>query len=153
MKDNYKKRVSRIVDFMKLRTYGDSDYNAVKKILKEAGLFDKVWDSRKNLKNKIKNNPKSIILAIEKNKVAGCIYAQTDGWEGFLWRLAVSNKYRKRGIGTTLLRSAERFLRKKDVKEIGLFVNSKNTDLHKYYKKRGYISSNNTFKFFYTPSK
>ena len=134
---------------VKIRPYRSIDYAHLRRILEEADLFDKIWDSKANLKKKIRTRPKSIIVAVEDGKIIGCIYAQTDGWGGFLWRLAVSSQYRRQGVGTKLLNSAELFLKKKGVKEMALWVNSKNTGLHKYYKKRGYIASKNTFKFFY----
>lgn len=136
-----------------IRPYNDSDYNAIKKILQQSDMYDKVWDSRKNLKKKIRTLPGSIILATDNGNVIGCVYAQTDGWEGLVWRLAVLKDYRKHGIGTKLLKNAEKFLKKKGVREVGMLVNSKNEELQKYYKQRGYITSGKDWKFYYTKVK
>lgn len=121
-----------------IRSYKDSDYPAVKSVLKEAGLFGKTWDTRSNLRKKIRTTPNSIMLAVSGKDVVGCIYAQTDGWNGQLYRLGVRRAYRNRGVGTKLMKTAERFLKKKGAAEVALWAESKNKGLHRYYKKRGY---------------
>jgi ribosomal protein S18 acetylase RimI-like enzyme len=133
---------------VEIRSYRDSDYESLKKVLVDAGLYSEIWDSKKNLKKKISVLPGSVIVAIKDGDVVGCIYAQTDGWEGFLWRLGVSSAHRRQGIGAQLINSAEKFLVSQGVGEFGMFVNAKKTDLHSYYKKLGYETSGNEMFFF-----
>lgn len=129
-----------------LRVYKDSDYESVKRILVQGEMFDRVWDRRSNLRKKIKQNPGSIIVAIQNGKVVGCVYTISDGWEGFIFRLAVLKPYRKHGLGSTLLNRAELELKKLGIRETMLFVDSRKLGLQRYYKKRGYKNSSRTFK-------
>jgi len=49
----------------KIRTYKETDYLDIEMNLKEAGLFNEVWDSKKNLAGIIKNFPEGIIVATD----------------------------------------------------------------------------------------
>lgn len=123
---------------VKIRPYRDSDYDAVKGILVEGDLFDKVWDRRSNLRRKKKYNARSVLVATHADKVVGNVYVSFDGWEGFVYRLAVAKEHRRHGVGSTLLREAERELKRLGAREVDMFVDSKNKELQNYYKKRGY---------------
>ncbi len=123
---------------IQIRPYRAADYSAVRKILVEGGLFDRVWDRRSNLSRKTRYNARSVLVAVAESKVIGSVYISYDGWEGFIYRLAVLSDYRKQGVGTLLMRSAERELRKLGAKEVAIFVDAKNAGLQTYYKRRGY---------------
>lgn len=135
---------------VKIRAYRDADHPAMKRVLSESGMFWRRWDGRDVVKKKISKLPGSVIVAEIDGKVVGCIYAQTqEGWQSFLWRLAVLKKYRKRGVGTKLLKNAERFIAKKGSGNICMIVDSKRPELHSYYKKLGYRTSGNPYIFFF----
>ncbi|MCL5239692.1 MAG: GNAT family N-acetyltransferase [Candidatus Marsarchaeota archaeon] len=107
-------------------------------MLVDGGLFDKVWDRRSNLSKKRAYNSRSVLVAVSGKDVVGTVYVSYDGWEGFIYRLAVLHTFREKGTGTLLMRSAERELRRLGAREVAIFVDAKNSGLHKYYKKRGY---------------
>lgn len=126
---------------VKIRYYADSDYPKIKEVLQEGNLFDDVWEDRKNLQNKIKKDPESILVAEEDDKVVGCIFIVEDGWNAFLWRLAVKKTHRKRGIGEMLMKNAEDIIRKRGFKEVSGFVDTKNDSLKNWYAKQKYIKT------------
>lgn len=124
---------------MNIRYYQDSEYEQVKSILKEGELFDAVWDSRAHLKAKIKKDPASILVAEDDQNIIGCIFIVLDEWMCFLYRLAVKESHRSKGVGSVLLSSAEEQLKKHGIDEVAIFVDESNTNLQQYYEKRGYI--------------
>ncbi len=131
-----------------IRCYKDSDYKDVKQTLKEGKLYDNVWENRKNLKHKIERDPESILLAIQNNKIIGCVFIVEDGWNAFIWRLSVRKKYRRQGIGKMLMQKAEEIIKKRGIKESSIFVDTKNEHLKQWYKKQGYLKTSN-YTFFY----
>ena len=70
-------------------------------------MFDKNWETKENLSQKMKRNPDSILVAVESDKVIGCVFIMEDGWTSFIWRLAVASEYQNKGIGSQLLEKAE----------------------------------------------
>jgi ribosomal protein S18 acetylase RimI-like enzyme len=127
---------------VKFRNYRDPDYNEWKLLLQKEGMFDAGWESRENMRKKIRNDPASVILAIADGKIVGNIFYIQDGWGSFLFRLVVKKGYRKKGIGTMLIREAEKRLRKKGVRETWLFTDHEKRDLIGFYRKRGFTPYN-----------
>lgn len=133
---------------VKIKFYNDLDYDQVKEILQEASLYDEVWETRKNLNRKINRDKESILIAEDNNQIIGCVFIVEDGWNAFIWRLSVKKSYRKKGVGTMLLKKAEDIVKSRGIKEISLFVESKNNLLKKWYKNKNYIQTKN-FTFMY----
>lgn len=128
---------------MNIRPYLATDYEAIKAILQSGDLFDDAWDAPSHLNQKIAKDPTSILVAEEENEVTGCILIIRDNWTPFLFRLAVKESYRKKGVGTALMQAAEEQLRNEGMDEVAIFVDEEKTDLQKYYEKRGYIRGGN----------
>jgi ribosomal protein S18 acetylase RimI-like enzyme len=125
---------------MNIRAYQDKDYNEIKVILQSGGHFDEVWDSRNHWKAKIEKDPASIFVSENEGEILGCILIINDPWNCFLFRFAVKEEYRGKGIGSSLMSLAEEQLAKNGAEEVTIFVNEKDSDLQDYYKKRGYIA-------------
>ena len=121
-----------------IRNYKDSDYIGVRCVLKEGDLYYSGWDSRKNLKEKISKDKKSVTVAVAGKKIVGVIYIIHDGWASFIFRLCVLESHRKSGIGSALLKHAEKTLITYGKKDVSLFVESNDKNLLSYYKKRGF---------------
>lgn len=131
---------------VKIRNYTDTDYTDIVEILKEADLFDAVWDSQANLNSITKSNPHSILVAVEQDKVIGNIIIVTYGKKvSYLFRLAVKKEYRRQGIGSALIKKAEEIIKQNGTGEAGLYVDSGNFDLQEYYRKRDFNISPKTY--------
>ena len=124
---------------IKIRNYKNSDYGDVKLNLKQGRNFNSISDKRETLKRKIKTNPGSIIVAEIDNKVVGQQFIIEDQWRGFLFRLSIRKQYRDKGIGTLLIKEAEKRLKRKGIKEVSFYVREQRfPKLKNYYKKLGY---------------
>ncbi len=124
-----------------IRYYKDADYEEVKQALEEGKLYDEVWEDRENLRRKVGRDPESILLAIDDNKIIGCVFIVEDGWNAFIWRLSVREKYRKQGVGKMLMEKAEEIIKARGIKESSIFVSAQNDDLRQWYKQRGYLQT------------
>ncbi|MDD2786227.1 MAG: GNAT family N-acetyltransferase [Patescibacteria group bacterium] len=124
---------------MNIRPYQDKDYDEVKVILQQGGHFDDVWDSRSHWKAKSENDSNSILIAENDDGVLGCILIIKDKWTCFLFRLAVIEDQRGKGIGSSLISHAEEMLKKDSEDEVAIFVNEDDAGLQQYYEKRGYL--------------
>lgn len=121
---------------IKLRNYKDADYNSVIGVLKECELFAEYLDNRKSLQKKTKIFPGSIIVATTSKQIVGCVYALNEARS--ISHLAVTKRFRKKGIASMLLSEAENYLVANSIYEWTLFTLKDREDLHKYYTKRGY---------------
>ena len=90
-----------------------------------------------NRKLSIKDNLFFIAESDEK-KVIGTIMAGYDGHRGWIYSLAVNPDYRKKRIGTLLLKHAEKELLKLDCPKINLQILPSNKEVISFYKKNGF---------------
>jgi ribosomal protein S18 acetylase RimI-like enzyme len=114
-------------EMIRIRKYLENDYRDVSMILKEAELFDPVWDSEENIQDMIQKDPESVIVAVANNNVVGNLFIIYYGPKlQYLFRLAVKKEYRKKGIAMELLEYARKIAEKRNVSEIGLYADSEN---------------------------
>lgn len=131
-----------------IRYYNDSDYDDLKSVLQEGGLYEETWETKDGLSRKIKKDPQSILIAELDGEVVGCVFIVEDGWNAFVWRLCVKNNQRKKGIGSLLMRRVEEIVKERGLGESSLFVDPSNDMLIKWYEKQGYKRARNwTFMF------
>lgn len=77
-----------------------------------------------------------VLVAWAGDRIAGCIVADTNGEHSRILNLCVDPEFRRRGIGTALLDTAEVMLGGKDVT---LMVEDKNLGAQELYRRAGYI--------------
>lgn len=121
--------------------YKDSNYEEVKALLEEAKMYDDVWETRENLKRKIKMDPESILVAKDKEKIIGCTFLTDGGWNAFIFRVCVKENYRNKGVGSMLLQRAEEILKKRGLKEVDLLIDPKKDSLKLWYGKKNYLNA------------
>lgn len=131
---------------MRIRNYQKADYHQVAVNLKEAELFDEIWDSESNLTGMIENDFESIMVAEEDSQIIGNIFIIPYGTKiSYIFRLAVKNNHRKQGVASELIKYAIESLKKKGISEVGLYVDSGNLELQSFYKKRGFQISTKSY--------
>lgn len=132
---------------IKIRNYKKTDYSQVASILKEANLFDELWDSKDNLSGMVDKNPESIIVAEDNNNfVVGNLFIVPYGTKiAYLFRLAVRKNYRKQGIASALIQHAQTIAKRKDFSEVGFYVDSHDQELQAFYKKREFQISKKSY--------
>ncbi len=64
-------------------------------------------DSREAVAALLVRDPDAVILADHEGELIGSVIAGWDGWRCHLYRLAVRPDWRRRGVGSALLRAAE----------------------------------------------
>lgn len=125
-----------------IKPYLKEHYNGIEKVLKEAGSFDDLWDSEKNVAGMITRDKESVLVALDGDRIVGVLYIIFFGTQvADIFRLAVRKEYRKQGIASSLIEQAELLLKNKGIKEIGMYVDTVKIKLHEFYKKRNYRSS------------
>jgi ribosomal protein S18 acetylase RimI-like enzyme len=68
-------------------------------------------DRREDVERLIADSPAALLVAEAAGQLVGAVIAAWDGWRGNIYRLAVRDGHRRRGIGLQLVRSAEAYLR------------------------------------------
>lgn len=124
---------------MKIRTYRDADFLGVDAPWKEAFPNDPPWNLAANaVPAKISFQPDLFFVAVNDGIVEGSAMAGYDGHRGWLYAVAVSQSQRRSGLGTQLVRKAEKALRSLGCSKINLQVRSTNAAVVKFYEHLGY---------------
>lgn len=125
---------------MNVRIMTINDYEAVYVLwLSTAGMgLNHVDDSRSGIQRYLRRNPSTCFVAEEDGQVVGAILAGHDGRRGWIYHTAVSQEYRRRGIGTALVRAALNALTEEGITKVALVVFSRNQDGNRFWEKQGF---------------
>ncbi len=121
-------------DYMKIRNYRDSDFPSVERLLKETGIHEP-YDEREVFKRKIVQDPESIIVVEDGERILGCVFLIHDDWNSFIFHLCVHPEHRDRGFGKCLLKKAEDILKSRGATRCMLFVEGRNRKAAEFYRK------------------
>lgn len=129
---------------MQIRDYSPLDFDEVVSILKEADLYDEIWDSKENILGLAKSG--KILIAQENNKQIGVVYIINFGTKvAIIFRLAVRREFRNKGIASALIEKIKETLKHERFKEVGLYVDSENKGLLDFYSKRKFTASKKSY--------
>ncbi len=124
---------------VEVRSYTPEDYEGVKKNLEAADMWDYTADTQENLQSMIDQNPDAVLVAELDGEVIGSIYTTPFGINvGLIWRLAVLEEHRRKGIASQLLKEMTTRLEERGVKEIWGFIDTTKPELDKFYKNHSY---------------
>ena len=87
---------------------------------------------------KVAFNDGLFFIAVDKDNVIGTIMAGYDGHRGWIYSIAVSKDYRKKGFGSALLAYAEERLSEKGCIKINLQIMEGNETVETFYRSNGY---------------
>ena len=88
----------------------------------------------------VRHNPDLMVLAVDAtDRVAGTCLAGFDGQRGWIYYVCVDARQRRRGIGTGLVREAERRLSSLGCRRIGLQLRHSDRQLTPFYEALGYF--------------
>lgn len=131
------------VEKLEIRNYNPaSDYPQVKHVLEQGGLFYGEMEDPEKLEEKIGRDSESIMVATMGDQIVGTVSFMEDGRMPLIFRLAVEEGERRKGIGEKLMQEAEKRLKSRGYQEIHLLVNEEHKDIRAYYRKRGYQEGN-----------
>jgi ribosomal protein S18 acetylase RimI-like enzyme len=70
----------------------------------------------------IEDSPAALLVAERDDEIVGALIAGWDGWRGNMYRLAVSERHRREGIGIALTRAGESYLRECGARRVTALV-------------------------------
>jgi len=124
---------------MKIRRYESSDFAEVKSLWEEAFPDDPPWNrAESSIAEKLAFQPDLLFVAVDAGGVIGSIMAGYDGHRGWLYSVAVRATAVRGGVGTALVRHAEKALGALGCRKINLQVRATNEAVVHFYGRLGY---------------
>jgi ribosomal protein S18 acetylase RimI-like enzyme len=119
--------------------YAESHFDGVKNLWLESFPGDPSWNrAEAAIPAKLAVQRELFLVALDGNKIVGSIMAGYDGHRGWLYAVAVSNDFRRRGIGSALVHEAETRLKALGCRKINLQIRASNAAVGAFYKRLGY---------------
>ena len=110
-------------------------------IWKEAGLL-RLWnDPRADAALALRHAGSTILAARREAELVATVMVGHDGHRGWVYYLAVAPAFRRQGVGTMRLRSAEQWCRARGVPKLQLMVRRENVEVASFYAALGYDKS------------
>ena len=119
--------------------YAESHFDGVAALWREAFPNPQPWNAPEvtiPAKHAIQSD--LFLLAIDREQVIGSVLAGYDGHRGWLYAVAVLKAHQRRGIGSALVREAERRLLELGCVKINLQIQSTNASVTEFYRRLGY---------------
>jgi ribosomal protein S18 acetylase RimI-like enzyme len=125
---------------IEIRLYKTADEPAVVKLWREVFPDDPPHhDPVACIHLKVAEQPELFFVATRGGDVVGTIMAGFDGHRGWIYRVAVSPRHQRQGIGTALMRRAETELIALKAPKINLQVRATNGQVAAFYEQLGYV--------------
>ena len=96
-------------------------------------------DSRAGFEAFLARNPDTCFAALMDGVIVGSILAGHDGRRGFLYHVAVDAAFRRRHIGTELVRRATNALRRAGIRKTALVVYEDNREAAEFWGHLGFL--------------
>jgi ribosomal protein S18 acetylase RimI-like enzyme len=125
-----------------VRPFKESDEARVIELWTFAGLVRAWNDPKKDIARKLKVQRELFLVAELESTIVGVVMAGYEGHRGWVNYLAVDIGQRRRGIGSALMRDAERRLRLLGCPKINLQVRAENSDVQAFYAALGFKDDN-----------
>ena len=123
---------------IEIRTYAESDQDAVADLWQERGLVVTWNDPVKDIRRKLSVQPDMFLVGLINTRLVGTVMAGYEGHRGWINYLAVASDSRHNGLGRRLVDEAETHLRALGCPKINLQVRSSNTDVIAFYERIGF---------------
>ena len=124
---------------IEIRPFTESDMDGVAALWTEAFPGNSPWNiPEDDIKRKLKIQREMFLVAEIKGAIVGTAMAGYDGHRGWVYYVAVAEKYRRRGIGKALMRRVEKELAKLGCPKLNLQVRSSNKEVVDFYLSLGY---------------
>ena len=83
----------------------------------------------------------AFIVAENGESLSGCVYVELRGERSYLGLLSVDPEYQQSGLGSLLMREAEKYCRERGSQAMDILIVSLREELPAYYQKRGYVEN------------
>jgi len=121
-----------------VRVFKEADEARVIELWTFAGLVRPWNNPKQDIARKLKLQRELFLVAELQGVLVGTVMAGYEGHRGWVNYLAVDIGQRRRGIGTALMRDAERRLRLLGCPKINLQVRRENSDVQAFYAALGF---------------
>ena len=122
-----------------VRIYQASDKKDVIKLWKLTFPADPPWNTPTDvIRNKLAFQPDWFFVCHCDGKLVGTVLAGYDGVRGWVQKVAADPDYRRRGIASLLMSTAERALRDVGCPKLNLQARAENASAIEFYKNAGY---------------
>jgi len=123
------------------------DYAAARLLWENAGPGIQLGrsDDPDEIQKKLQRDPDLFLVAEADGKMLGAVVGGFDGRRGMVYHLAVTEPYRRQGIGELLMDELERRLKAKGCIRCYLLVTVENKSAMRFYKKRGWAHMSNVY--------
>ncbi len=126
------------MDELFIRGYQTGDEEAVINLWVECNLVAPQNNPKRDIERKLKVNPEWFLVGVFEGEIVATCMAGYEGHRGWINYLAVSSQYRRRGIGTRMMREAESRLRAAGCPKINLQIRASNREVIRFYESIGY---------------
>lgn len=117
----------------------------------EAECFSHPW-SKKSLEESLEKENSFFLVAVEDEKVIGYVGMEVIVDEGYIFNVAVSADYRRRGVGYALVRELVTYSMKNSLCFITLEVRESNSAAISLYSKFGFIKAGERKNYYSDPT-
>jgi ribosomal protein S18 acetylase RimI-like enzyme len=95
-------------------------------------------DRLEDVQRLLARDPGSLLVAENGQTILGALIAASDGWRGNMYRLAVRDEQRRRGIGLALVRAGEEHLRGQGLSRVTALVAYEDDVAESFWEAAGY---------------
>jgi N-acetylglutamate synthase len=122
-----------------VRSFRIEDYDAVIALWRRTeGVGLNESDTRRAIAAFLRHNLRLSFVAEQDGRIIGAVLCGHDGRRGYLHHLAVSKRYRKRGIGRQLVNACLAKLRKIGISKCNIFIFANNAAGRKFWAHTGW---------------
>lgn len=130
-----------LLPMVDILVYQSKHFSEVEKLWAKVFPGDPPWNHAENaIPEKLRVQPELFLVAEVKGNIVGTAMAGYDGHRGWLYTIAVEPSHQRRGIGSRLLKSAERKLLQMGCKKINLQIRADNDAVSEFYRCHGYAT-------------
>ena len=124
-----------------IKTATLDDVKSIIEIWEEARLTRPWNNPNDDIKNALSTQTSTILLLYTDKQVIGTVMVGYDGHRGWIYYLAVKEKFQKKGYGKYLVEEAEQWLKSRNVPKINLMIRTGNEAVEQFYQSCKYKES------------
>jgi ribosomal protein S18 acetylase RimI-like enzyme len=125
-------------EVLRIREFKVDDYPIVRALWLVAALELRPGDDLEDIKLKLQRDPDLFLVAEQDDQIVGSVIGGWDGRRAWIYHLAVSPNYQRKGIGAGLVQELEKRLVAKGAVMVNAQVHRLNEKSSNFFKAIGY---------------